>query len=204
MVTILRPLALAVTVLLLIGCGNPKPAAPPLKTYGQIGADHRFTERSGKSITTGDLRGAPWIASFIFTTCPGPCPRITAQVAALQDSLADVSGLRFVSFTIDPEHDVPDTLRAYADRFHADPSRWLFLTGDKAETYRMANDEFKLSVGDAAGMAMPSGSSMPMMHATKLALVDADGYIRAYRDALDPAATAALIADVRTLTRPAK
>ena len=38
----------------------------------------------------------------------------------------------FYSISIDPEHDTPAVLKAYAEKFHAGPG-WLFLTGKKAD-----------------------------------------------------------------------
>jgi protein SCO1/2 len=38
----------------------------------------------------------------------------------------------FYSVSIDPEHDTPAVLKAYAEKFHAGPG-WLFLTGKKAD-----------------------------------------------------------------------
>jgi protein SCO1/2 len=34
-----------------------------------------------------------------------------------------------VSFTVDPEKDTPEVLRAYADKLRKEPVRWDFLTG---------------------------------------------------------------------------
>jgi len=53
-------------------------------------------------------------------------------------------------FSVDPEHDTPTVLRDYAQRFGADPARWLFLTGDKAAIYHLAQQGFHLSVLDLA------------------------------------------------------
>lgn len=79
----------------------------------------------------------PLMLQFIFTTCPGVCPMMSAIFSAAQRELgADLDEVRWVSISIDPEHDTPERLRAYAERFDAAP-RWLFLTGPLEEVVRL-------------------------------------------------------------------
>src|SRR5688500_4799185 len=65
--------------------GLETPAAPaaPLKTLPKF----ELTERSGEPFGSEQLRGKVWIADFIFTRCGGTCPRMTAEMAALQQKL---------------------------------------------------------------------------------------------------------------------
>ena len=66
-----------------------------------------LTERSGKTITNHDLAGKIWVASFVYTTCPGPCPLITAGMAKIQAAVANDPQVQLVSFTVDPDTDTP-------------------------------------------------------------------------------------------------
>ena len=72
--------------------------------------------------------------NFIFTSCGASCPLETARMATVHRLLGDRVGrdVFFYSITIDPEHDTPEVLAAYAERFHTGPG-WLFLTGDAAD-----------------------------------------------------------------------
>lgn len=71
----------------------------------------------------------PVMLQFIFTTCPTICPVMTSTLSAAQDRLdADLGKVRMISISIDPEHDTPERLRAYARKFKAG-KEWLFLTG---------------------------------------------------------------------------
>ena len=75
-------------------------------------------------------RDEPIMLNFIFATCTTICPVLSASFSSIQDKLGDDSGrVRMLSITIDPEHDTPEQLRAYAERFHAGP-QWQFLTGN--------------------------------------------------------------------------
>jgi protein SCO1/2 len=140
--------------------------------------DFSLTERSGRTVTPTDLSGKVWIASFVFTRCTGPCPQVTGTVARLQPELAGEPDVRLVTFTVDPDHDDENELKAYADKYSADPERWLFLTGKREELYRLIEKGFKLSVA-------PSEKPTPgaeVSHSTRLAVVDRHGRIRGYFD----------------------
>jgi protein SCO1 len=140
--------------------------------------DFSLTERSGKTVTNADLSGKVWIASFVFTRCMGPCPQVTGTVAQLQTKLADEPDVRLVTFTVDPDHDDENELKAYADKYSADPERWLFLTGKRDDLYRLIEKGFKLAV--ATNEKPTPGAEVS--HSTRLAVVDRHGRIRGYFD----------------------
>ena len=75
------------------------------------------------------MRGRVWVASYFFTSCPGQCLRLNAnlQVLNADPKLKDVT---WVSISCDPDTDTLEALRVYADRFQADPKRWLFCRAD--------------------------------------------------------------------------
>jgi cytochrome oxidase Cu insertion factor (SCO1/SenC/PrrC family) len=126
-----------------------------LPVYGAV-PDFVLTDQAGRAVRRADLEGKTWVASFIFTSCPDECPLMTTQMAQLQSDLAHVPDLRFVSISVDPEHDTPAVLSQYADRFNADPARWLFLTGDKRAIYRLVRDGFRLGIVDPGEPSHPS------------------------------------------------
>jgi protein SCO1 len=73
--------------------------------------------------------GRPIALNFVFTTCNTICPVMTATFAKLHGELGEqAAAVRFVSITIDPEHDTPAVLQRYADRYAAGAD-WRFLTG---------------------------------------------------------------------------
>ena len=151
-----------------------------------------FTERNGQSITQDDLRGKVWVADFFYTTCPGPCATMTSRLSALQEKLSGKADVRLVSISLDPEKDNPAVLQKYADRFNAGPM-WLFLTGEKAATYELAQQGFKLAVADIRN------SPEPITHSTKLVLVDQTGWVRGFYEGFGEDQTAKLLADIEHL-----
>lgn len=74
--------------------------------------------------------GKPVMINFVFTTCTTICPVMSGIFAQVQSQLGpEADDVRMVSFSIDPEYDTPERLRAYAKQYGAG-SQWQFLTGD--------------------------------------------------------------------------
>jgi protein SCO1 len=135
-------LAALVAALGLPGCRS-KPELPVLGKLGEFS----LVAESGKPTGSAELRGSVWIAAFMFTRCPTVCPRITRRMRELQLSArAKALPVRFVSITVDPEHDTPEVLRRYAAQYQADLASWSFLTGDYEVVKKTAVDGFKMAL----------------------------------------------------------
>src|SRR5262245_8920989 len=157
-----------------------QPATDPSETLRAV-PDFALTERSGRTVRLDDLRGKVWVASFVFTRCTGACPQITGTMARLQKELKDQPNVWLVSISVDPKHDTPAVLKAYAGRFGAaDPERWLFLTGEQEDVYRLVGKGFALGVQQTEGAQRTPGNEV--IHSSKLALVDRQSRIRGYFD----------------------
>jgi cytochrome oxidase Cu insertion factor (SCO1/SenC/PrrC family) len=184
--------ALAAATLAFPACSPPSRSTAPISHQSPRNneiseplEDFTFTERSGKPISKADLRGKVWIASFVFTRCTGPCPQVTATMARLQSELKDEKDLRLVTFTVDPDRDVPAELRKYAEHFRADKDRWLFLTGEEKTIHRLLKEGFKVPVMRNEKSSRPSDD---FDHSTRLVVVDRNGNLRGYFQGIaDPA-----------------
>ncbi|MCE0522151.1 MAG: SCO family protein [Methylacidiphilales bacterium] len=159
-----------------------------------------LTERSGKTITNRDLDGKIWVADFIYTTCPGPCPLITADMVKIQAAVAHDPQVQLVSFTVDPETDTPPVLAQYAKQFGADPDRWWFLTGPEKPLYDLIQNGFLQVVQDNSGQP-PQEGQYKVTHSTYLALVDGDGNVRGFYSGLGEDGRADLLRDIKILEK---
>lgn len=164
-----------------------------LPVLGEI-HDFQLTESADRPVTLADLRGQVWVAGFILTRCSGTCPIITHHMGQLQHLLPARADLRLVSISVDPTYDTPAILSAYATKHGADRSRWWFLTGAKAEVYRLTREAFRLTVDDEAGT-----DAEPVLHSAKLVLVDRAGQVRGYYDGTDMDSIRRLAKDARRL-----
>ncbi len=175
--------------LLLAGCGDNFPR-PKLDHLGSV-PDFTLTDQTGAEFSSAtQLHNVDWIADFIYTTCPGPCPRMSSQMHEVERQLADVDGVKLVSFTVDPAHDTPPVLAEYAQRFGAKPGVWFFLTGAEQTLQHLSRDAFKL--GDVSGN---------LEHSTRFVLIDRKSQIRGYYLTSEPDAITRLVADTKALQR---
>lgn len=181
---------------------GPPPAGRDLGAGGPALGAFRLVDQHDQTVTEATLADRPWIAAFIFTRCPASCPRISAVMRGLQGKLAG-SSVRLVSISVDPDRDTPAVLDRYARGLGADPSRWLFLTGPKADVYRLILERFQVPVSPAPPEAVAAGAE-DVAHSERLVLVAPGNRLRGYFDANDPAAVAELAASARALAaRPA-
>ncbi len=157
-----------------------------------------LTSHTGQPVTLDRLSGKVWVAGFIFTRCSGPCPAMTSRMAQIQRDLGPSIGsgqVRLVSFTVDPVHDTPSVLRGYATLARAGDG-WLFLTGDRGELWDLTKEGFKLPVFENA-----KDPAMPIAHSQKFVLIDQQGRIRGYYDALEAEGYRALINDMKRVLK---
>jgi protein SCO1 len=90
-----------------------------------------LTTHRGDPVQFYDLiKGKIVAIELIYTSCQYSCPLETARLAQVQRLLGDRMGrdVFFYSISIDPAHDTPAVLKAYAEHYGAGPN-WLFLTG---------------------------------------------------------------------------
>ncbi len=161
----------------------------PLPVLGQAPV-FQLTAQNGQAFSSQSLAGHVWVANFIFTTCTGPCPMMSSQMRRIQNSTAGSPEIRLVSFTVDPAHDTPPVLAAYAANFTADPKRWFFLTGQAARLDDIAYRSFHLNRVDGS-----------LDHSTRFVLVDRQGRIRGYYSSEEDGFLKRLLADVKRLDR---
>lgn len=179
-----RTMWIGIGLLLVILCASyvlsrlepRRPVRNSPRVLGQV-ADFTLTNQAGTAVTLADLRGHVWVADIIFTTCPGPCPRMTKQLSELQDALPPSSQARLVTLTTDPGNDTPAVLKAYGERFGANPERWLFLTGTKKEIAALAIDSLKLTVIEKKPEERENPQDL-FIHSTMFVVVDKQGQLR--------------------------
>lgn len=97
--------------------------------------DVRVYDQNGKQLNFyRDLvKGRTVAINFIFTTCTGVCPPMSATFRKVQQNLpAMTPPIQLISISVDPVTDTPERMREFAAKFHAGPG-WTFVTGDKNE-----------------------------------------------------------------------
>ena len=97
-------------------------------------------DQAGRPVVFAELRERVLLVDFIYTRCPGPCPVQTARQVALQRRIPEAlrPRVRFLSLSLDPEHDQPQELARYAKERGAELSNWSFLTGPSETLAKLA------------------------------------------------------------------
>lgn len=135
-----------------------------------------FTDQHNAQLSQSWLDNKITVVDFIFTNCPTICKDMSTQMHRVQEAFRSDEELQLLSFTVDPERDTSEALKAYADRLGIKGKNWRFVTGDKELLYQTARCGFLLPV--QAG----DGSDEDFIHSNKLVLVDAQRRIRGYYD----------------------
>jgi protein SCO1/2 len=189
-------LAIAFTAVMAPRWARPIVGEPPM-ILGQA-PEFSLINRDGMTLTREDLLGSPWVADFIFTRCAISCPRMTSRMAQLAKLWPADSTTARVSFSVDPEFDTQEVLQTYADSWDIEDPRWFFLTGDRDVMKAIVMEGFKLAVE----MDPPPGTASPeepILHSTRFVLVDGQGAIRGYYDAIQGEEMERLVGDLRAL-----
>jgi cytochrome oxidase Cu insertion factor (SCO1/SenC/PrrC family) len=167
-----------------VGASGPRTDPNAEDVSADFGAlpEFQLVDAHGQKVTLADLLGRPLVMAALYSTCPGPCPNIARSLRRLQDELADTDVL-LVAVSVDPTVDTPAVLTNYAERYGADPKRWIFLTGAESEVDHLVKEGFMTAVARAgAGEAAPEGR---VTHDKRLLAIDRAGHRRGWYEGDD-------------------
>ena len=161
---------------------NPKLVDESVRNYQleHSVAVFELYNQDADTIGLKDLEGKIYVADFFFTTCGNICPKMTTQMKILHDFYLENEDIMFVSHTVYPEEDSVKVLRAYADKYQINSSKWLLLTGEKQVIYDLARKSYfaVLTEGD--------GGERDFIHTENFMLMDKQQRIRGYYDGTLP------------------
>ena len=161
----------------------------PEDTLYYVIPDFKLLAQNGDTITSKNLDGHIYIASFFFASCRDICPKMNSNISIAYNRLKEYPEIKFVSHTVDPEHDSVPILAEYGKRFGADPKIWYFLTGSR-------DDILKAGQGYLLPVSMEDRT---VDHSQQLILVDKEKHIRGIYDGLEEAEIDRLKDDVKVL-----
>ena len=162
------------------------PAAQPRPDPGPLPGDSLFQlgvtlqTSDGAALPLAELRGKPVLIAMFYASCSNVCPLLTAAMQHVERTLAEPERqrLRFVMVSLDPGHDTPEHLTAFAAEHHVDTGHWILARTASAQVRALA------AALDVRYRLLPDGS---FSHASVITLLDADGVRRARTRALDGA-----------------
>ena len=165
-----------------------------LKSFHQI-PDFNFTNQDGETITQKTFENKIYVTDFFFTTCPGICPKMTANMDILQKEFINDASVLLLSHSVTPTIDSVAQLKKYALNKNIGKN-WHLVTGDKKEIYDLGRQFYFVE----EDLGTPKGID-DFLHTENFVLIDKNKHIRGIYNGLNTNAVQQLIADIKTLKK---
>ncbi len=136
-------------------------------------ANFSFVNQLGDSVTNKTVENKIYLVNFFFSTCAGICPKMMRNMEKIQSSFASEADVILISHTVMPWSDSVPVLKDYSQLFHADSSKWHFVTGDRGHLYDIARRSY--FVEEEPGFTKDSSE---FLHTEHFILVDRDRHLR--------------------------
>jgi protein SCO1/2 len=156
--------------------------------------DFSFTNQNGEIIDQKTFAGKIYVTDFFFTTCPGICPKMTANLKKVQDAFVDESRVLLLSHSVTPDYDKVDVLKKYASKTGAIDGKWHLVTGERDQIYNLGR-QFYFVEEDLGESRSPE----EFLHTENFILLDQNRHIRGIYNGLNKASVQQLLADIKTL-----
>lgn len=162
--------------------GEQEEEAPDGLVYiNQNGVDRKvptfeFVNQDNDTITNADYKGKIYLVEFFFTRCTDICIPMNHNLQAIAKQFEGNPNFGIASFSIDPEHDQPEVLKKYAQDYGVTNPNWNFMTGDREEMRKLANEGFYLATN------LGEVEHVDLYHSGLFALIDQNGFIRSRLD----------------------
>jgi protein SCO1 len=177
--------AILLSIILLRDKHEPAVILPELYVLPEFS----FHDSQGNPFGKQQMMGKINVVDFMFTTCMGPCPVMSAKMKRIYERYEQSKNVQLVSISVDPVRDTATVLSEYSKSHGVDDDRWVFIREDQvSKVADLCENGFKL-----AADGFPSG------HPVFLILMDDMGVIRGYYDGLDDSRIDLLITHIDQL-----
>lgn len=154
-----------------------------------------LTNQYNEIITPSSFYQKIYVASFIFTTCEGICPIMTANLKTVYQRFKNDPQIAFISHSVTPAEDSVPVLKAFAEKYEIEGTQWHFVTGIKKDIYDLARKHY------FAATTAGDGSSGDFVHTENFILVDEKKRIRGIYDGTSFDDIDQLIEDIEQLKK---
>ncbi|WP_236973107.1 SCO family protein [Membranihabitans marinus] len=164
-----------------------------LDSFHQI-SPFQLINQDGEKIDEDTFKDKIYVADFFFTACPGICPKMTANMAVVQDSFIHDDEVLIISHSVTPSRDSVSILKTYAEEKGVVSNKWHLVTGEKELIYKLGRQDY--FVEEDLGLQKDIND---FLHTENFVLVDKNKHIRGIYNGLNKTSTQQLIADIKTL-----
>lgn len=142
----------------------------------------QLVDQTGTNIALQQLHGSPVVLTFLYTTCPGPCPLTAEKLHTAAQTLGtQAKHVQWLAVSVDPKGDTPALATAFV-KAHRLTGLLHFLLGNANQLQPVWKSYAVSSQPIAGGM---------MTHSVGVYVIDAQGRERVY---LDSSFTPAMLA----------
>ena len=152
--------------------------------------------QEGQTVTEKLFNNKIYVADFFFTSCPGICPRMTANMNLIQETFKNDDEVLLISHSVTPETDSVSVLKDYAETHGVMSGKWHLVTGSQKEIYDLGRKSY--FVEEDLGLEK---SENEFLHTENFVLVDKNKHIRGIYNGLNKTSIKQLIADIKTLKK---
>ena len=158
--------------------------------------DFSLTNQLGETVTQNTFENKIYISDFFFTTCPGICPKMTGNMAKIQEEFKNDNDILLLSHSVMPSTDSVSVLKTYADNNNVIDYKWHLVTGDRNEIYSLGRDHYfvESDLGEVKSID-------DFLHTENFLLIDKNKHIRGIYNGLNRASIAQLITDIKALQK---
>ncbi len=161
-------------------------------TYHYI-PDFEFTNQYNQKVNQETVKNKIYVTEYFFTTCQSICPIMNTNLEKVYNEFKNDSDFLILSHTVDPENDSVLVLKEYAIKHGVTDSKWLFLTGNKSDLYKLARKGYLLNAEEG------KGDETDFIHTQNFTLIDKEGHIRGFYDGTDSLEIVRLIQEIKLL-----
>jgi protein SCO1/2 len=156
--------------------------------------DFSLQNQLGETVTQSTFDNKIYITDFFFTTCPGICPKMTGNMAKIQEEFKNDQDVLLLSHSVMPSTDSVSVLNAYATNNNVIANKWHLVTGDRQQIYDLGRDHYfvESDLGEIKSID-------DFLHTENFLLIDKNKHIRGIYNGLNRASIAQLIIDIKAL-----
>lgn len=155
----------------------------------------QLADARGGVLSSQDLKGKPYVLTFLYTDCADVCPLIGSEIRqALRLLGREAPAVAAVAVTVDPENDTPTAVMAWL-RKQRMPANFHYLLGQRGRLEPLWRAYF--------AAPQPAGVR-ESKHTASIWLVDARGRLRTKFSGGVPVAPADMAHDLRLLVRESR
>lgn len=171
------------------------PGSEAEKNFHKI-PDFKLLNQLGDTISQSTFNNKIYIADFFFTTCPGICPKMTNNMAKIQDEFKNDNEILLLSHSVMPKSDSVPALKTYAKNNNIIDNKWHLVTGDRKDIYSLGRDYYFVEndLGEKKSLD-------DFLHTENFLLIDKNKHIRGIYNGLNRASIAQLITDIKALKK---